>query len=442
MQLTKKLPNLILAALTFAAFIWCSFSANAMEQFVRLHGFANIFGSAARWICTAGFLAVLPALLTGERRCRAIAVFAVLPAEILSVVFSRAFFAVHAPAPHEIAAYALLHAAMAASCLLLIFDGERPSKSDIARAARLFPLLLLGAFPLNFFMQFETLMTAEFLQFRNFGLWHVFFVLLLAGATVGLYFLLRGKTAEEKSMALFLLSLALFSQLCLRFSFVRLQDYQAAHGIVGALPLFVCSFGVVLLPFAVLSGSAFFRGALFMINCPGAIIAFVWPAAGEVTVFHYNVTYFVYCHILLFVTTAHLAVSLNGAPRKAHLKHLSYAIAVYYFSMVILNGLAVHWGHGYDPNFSYVAQCPLPLPLHTILPVRLGIFLFSPVYLLVLCAVQFALCLITYFIYGLFSKIIRKRGGGNASRSKSPPLPETDAENAPSPPQECAATPD
>ena len=190
---------------------------------------------------------------------------------------------------------------------------------------------------------------------------------------------MKNKGKPERVTALYLLSMVLLHQLCMRFSFVRLQDYQTAHGIVGALPLYVCSFGVVLLPIAVLSGSAFFQGALFMINCPGAIIAFVWPNTGPVTIFHYNVTYFVFSHILLFVTTAHLAISADGMPRRAHLAHLSYAILAYYLLMVVLNGIAVRFGNGYDPNFSYVAQCPLASAQNTACSPR-HVYLFTDLF--------------------------------------------------------------
>ena len=75
--------------------------------------------------------------------------------------------------------------------------------------------------------------------------------------------------------------------------------------------------------------------------------------------------------------------------------------------------LAVRFGGGYDPNFSFVAKCPLPLPLHELLPVHLGILCFSPPYIAILCAVQFALCLVTYFLYRLIARLAGGAKGGN-----------------------------
>ena len=152
-----------------------------------------------------------------------------LPATLFGLAFSGPYFAVCPAEPHEIAAYAAVNLSVLASCTYLAFGGL-PAKKEAAGAAKLLPLLLLGVFPLNIFMQVRPLMTAKFLLFRNFGPWHIFFILLLVAATVAVYFLLRKKSGEERFVALFLLSLALFFQLAARFSFVRLNDYQTEDG--------------------------------------------------------------------------------------------------------------------------------------------------------------------------------------------------------------------
>ncbi len=409
MPVTKKFPDILLSALTAAAFIWSCFSANVMEQFVHLHSAADIFGCIMRWISMAGFIALPAALLYRQRHCRTVCLLAVLPATLIGLALSAPFFAVYPLSVQEKAAYITSNAAILASCTYLLYRDGLPPLRELPRAALLLALLLIGVFPLNIFMQAKPLMTARALLFRNFGPWHIVFVVMLILSAIGLFYLLRGKNTRTRTISLFLLSLSLAFQLCTRFSFVRLQDYQTAHGLVGAMPLYVCSFGIMLLPFAILSGSAFFRGALFMVNCPGAIIAFVWPDTGPVTILHYNVTYFVFSHILLFVTTAHLAILLNGAPQKAHLLHLSYAIVAYYLLMVLLNAVAVKFGGGYDPNFSFVAKSPLPLPLHELLPVQIGFIRFSPPYIAVLCAVQFALCALTFGAYRLGSRLLQKQ---------------------------------
>ena len=408
MHLTRRIPNILLAAVTAAAYIWACFAANFAEQFVCLNSAAAVLGSAARWIASAGFIALPAALLYGEQRCRAAAIFAVLPATLFGLAFSGPYFAVCPAETHEIAAYAAVNLSVLASCTYLAFGGL-PTKKEAAGAAKLLPLLLLGVFPLNIFMQVRPLMTAKFLLFRNFGPWHIFFILLLVAATVAVYFLLRKKSGEERFVALFLLSLALFFQLAARFSFVRLNDYQTAKGIVGALPLYVCSFGIMLLPFAIISGSSFFRGALFMINCPGAIIAFVWPTIGNFSVLHYNTTYFVYSHVLLFAITANLVATLGARPSFVHFKKLAYMIPCYYFAMLLLNSAALLGNPSYDPNFSFVSKSPLPVPFEKLFPLRIGHLSFSPLYLLILCAVQFALAFLTLAVCRLLTELFSDR---------------------------------
>lgn len=88
MHLTRRIPNILLAAVTAAAYIWACFAANFAEQFVCLNSAAAVLGSAARWIASAGFIALPAALLYGEQRCRAAAIFAVLPATLFGLAFS------------------------------------------------------------------------------------------------------------------------------------------------------------------------------------------------------------------------------------------------------------------------------------------------------------------------------------------------------------------
>ena len=76
MHLTRRIPNILLAAVTAAAYIWACFAANFAEQFVCLNSAAAVLGSAARWIASAGFIALPAALLYGEQRCRAAAICA------------------------------------------------------------------------------------------------------------------------------------------------------------------------------------------------------------------------------------------------------------------------------------------------------------------------------------------------------------------------------
>lgn len=408
LSIAKKYLPVILAVFTGAAFMWNAFTANVMEQFVRLHTFTDFACAFFRWVQLTGFAFIFPALLWKEQRCAFLCLVAVLPATVGALAFSGNFFAVHRVNGAEIAAYALMNATFLLSCALCahtyLSERRNGEKTDGKSTLILFFCVLIGVIPLNLFMQIPVLMNAKFLKFVRFGGWHFLFVGIAVAAAflTGLY--LKKLPKEKRYVAVFILALVLFCHLALRFSFVRLRAYHSKQGILSALPLYVCSFGIFLLPFAVASRSSFFQGILFLINAPGAIVAFIWPACGPVTIFHYNVTYFVVSHILLFVTTAQLASALGGVPTVRHIKHLSYLIAVYYLLMFGLNALVQEF-KGENLNFSYVSFSPLPLALHNFLAIRIGKSSLSLPYLLVLCAVQYALCFLTFGLWMLLRKL-------------------------------------
>lgn len=408
MTSVKKTMCTLFAALIAVLFMWNAFTANVMEQFVRLHRFSDFACAFFRWIQLAGFVFIFPALLWNERRCAFLAFAAALPATVGALAFSGNFFAVHKVNGAEIAAYILMNASMLAACILCAFlyfeKKDRAPAIGKKSTIILFVCVLIGVIPLNVFMQIPALMDCSFLKFVRFGGWHFLFVGIAVAAAVlaGLY--LKRLSKEERYAAVFILSLVLFCHLALRFSFVRLRAYHSTQGILSALPLYVCSFGIFLLPFAVATRSSFFQGILFLINAPGAIVAFIWPSCGPVTIFHYNVTYFVVSHILLFVTTAQLASALGGVPTIKHIKHLSYLIAAYYVTMFVLNTVAQAIS-GKNPNFSYVSFSPLPVSIHFFLAIKIGKSTLSLPYLLILCAVQYALCFVTFGIWKLFGLI-------------------------------------
>ncbi len=421
MPITKRrLPEILIAMIFFIVAVWNFFTANVMEQFLRFHSFASILGGISRWIGMCGFVILPVALIYREERCRILAITAVLPAILIGLCLPHPYFAVHENTHIEIAAYISYNIASFIACLYILCSilyerlAFRPTplqthQVSVKSVFVLFVLLAAGCAPLNFFMQFRSLMKIEWLRFRIFGAWHILFVLLCAAATFALASYLKNKSKKQRFFAMLFLSGVLLYQLAVRFSFVRLHDYQTAHGIIGALPLYVCSFGIMLLPFAVLSHSSFFRSALFLINTPGAIIAFVNPTIGHSCVLHYNTTYFVFSHVLLFAVTANLVLRLGARPNASHLKALACLIPCYYTMMFALNVAAVLSNPSYDPNFSFVSTSPLPIRFEKILPVSLGPISFSPFYLLLLCAIQFALAFITYAVYRLIADKFKRR---------------------------------
>ena len=185
---------------------------------------------------------------------------------------------------------------------------------------------------------------------------------------------------------------------------MRVQDYQNVKGFMGALPFYVCSFGMLLLPFAIFSRSRVFQGILFLVNMPGAIIVLVNPSTGPTNIFHYNVMYFFVTHIMLFGITMMLPIYLEGKPNRQIAKVTGLVLAVYFIFMVGLNSIAINLSKGINPNFSFVSESPLPIPIDKIMQITIYKVTFSPIYLLLLWIVQYGISLITYFIYKNLTK--------------------------------------
>lgn len=378
------------------------------------------------------FVILPPALLFGERRCRALAVYALLPVLTAGACLAWVYFSLLPTPPDELAAYILSRSSAVAACVYLAAEqfsrrhkGAEfvPNGNILPRAAVLFLLVTLACFPLNFFMQFPALMEPKELKFTLFGKWHWFFIIETLASPAILSHFIKEKSKEEKFIALFMLSEALFFQFVLRFSYVRLHSYQSLKGIVSVLPLYVCTFGIAVLPFAILSRSPFFQSVLFLVNTPGAIVAFVWPPMEGSSVWNYNVTCFVFSHILLFAITANMALHLEAKPQKKHLMHLPYMIAAYYAVMLLLNTAAIRLSStNSNPNFSFISKSPLPIALEKVWAVSIGPFTFSPLYYFVLVAVQYALALITYLNYRAYLRFSRGTQSKGTEGSEDLPL--------------------
>ncbi len=432
MQITKKTIPVILTVLFVGTSVWNGFAASVMEQFFHIRSAWEWASAAIHWLGMTAFVILPPALLFGERRCRALAVYALLPVLTAGACLAWVYFSLLPTPPDELAAYILSRSSAVAACVYLAAEqfsrrhkGAEfvPNGNILPRAAVLFLLVTLACFPLNFFMQFPALMEPKELKFTLFGKWHWFFIIETLASPAILSHFIKEKSKEEKFIALFMLSEALFFQFVLRFSYVRLHSYQSLKGIVSVLPLYVCTFGIAVLPFAILSRSPFFQSVLFLVNTPGAIVAFVWPPMEGSSVWNYNVTCFVFSHILLFAITANMALHLEAKPQKKHLMHLPYMIAAYYAVMLLLNTAAIRLSStNSNPNFSFISKSPLPIALEKVWAVNIGPFTFSPLYYLVLVAVQYALALITYLIYRAYLRFSRGTQSKGLEENEDLPL--------------------
>lgn len=107
---------------------------------------------------------------------------------------------------------------------------------------------------------------------------------------------------------------------------------------------------------------------------------------------------------MLFGITMMLPIYLEGKPNRQIAKVTGLVLAVYFIFMVGLNSIAINLSKGINPNFSFVSESPLPIPIDKIMQITIYKVTFSPIYLLLLWLVQYGISLITYFIYKNLTK--------------------------------------
>ena len=109
-----------------------------------------------------------------------------------------------------------------------------------------------------------------------FNFWYIFFILLIAGAIVGLYFLLRNRA--EKTKKIVLVSL-LFFNLALHFLKLTFPPYSTNPEVAYREVWFVnvCATSVLFFPFIFLSKSAVAKDYMVCLGIVSGFLAMVYP---------------------------------------------------------------------------------------------------------------------------------------------------------------------
>lgn len=392
----RETLNKILLFLYIIIFIANSFAPNLMEVFLIKHkGFMEI--RTLSFIFSAPiFVFITLSLLFNKKQINGITSFIAFPLYVINLFFFRDLFNVYALNSLELA-IAIVEMAYSLILLLYIMISKYFIKEVKWKSLLYYLAVLMFTLPMNFFMRFDSLKDIPFFNYQNFNGWHIFFLFSFIVAAILLYYFLKNKNKEYQFLTLFTLSLILFEHFLMRFSFVRLHVYQDITNIIGALPFYVCSFGIVMLPLALYFKSPIFKGFLFMINTPGAIIVLVYPSIkGVVSIFHYDVTYFFFTHILLFAITLNMTIFLKTRFRYRDLSYVAGFLFIYFLAMVVLNSIVINF-FGFDPNFSFVSTSPIPLMVKAF-GFKIGVFTVYIIYLLILYLVHLALASFTCIV--------------------------------------------
>lgn len=401
-MLEKKWIKYILVICFIVSHLLNAFTVNMLEIFVHNEKGSFILTGIFNLLSLTGFLWVTVAILYNSRVAKLNSIYLVLPATLISLALTSYYFSVYPIKVWEIIFYVLNKLISLVLCILLIFtiDNYKYKLRYLAYFG-LALVLFLPANSLDFLAKLTE--TNSFFNFKLFGLWHILFLALFILFALCLTKYLRNKSPQQQYLVILGLALILEFKLFARFSFVRLHNYQTSIGIIGALPLYICSFGAMLLPIAIGTRNKIFQGILFLVNMPGAIIVMVNPTTGPCNIFTYNSVYFFVSHIMLFGTTMMLPKYLEARPNLQVLKITGITLALYFIAMVFINALGIYIFRT-NPNFSFVSNCPMPVPIDRIFRLRNKYFNFSPIYLFVLWLVQYTLAVITYFIYRMLNK--------------------------------------
>ena len=401
-----KTINLSLLCLFIASYLLNSCTPHLMESFRHIDTFPEIIAAIFRWISLSSIAFIPLILLYNDKKALRLETTFVLPATLISLCFSNIYFTITKTQVFDIVGYVLYNLTIVGISIYLIIKNRKEHLLVKHTDFLFFFIALLMLMPLNIFMDHDKLVNNNSMLYKNFGIWYFVFMLIFIITSLALTKILYNQPHKEK--IIFFLSIVLVYHLFTRFSYVRLYDYQSAHGIVGALPLYICSFGIILLPFAVYTKNHILQSFAFLINTPGAIIVLVNPTTGIVGIFHYDVIYFFFSHILLFAVTIQLAIYLKGKPKLKDVLHSGAFLFAYFMAMVVFNIFAESLSFNYNPNFSFVAEAPLPVDIRMFGQFKVWKSTFTPVYVLILWIIHWALAFVAFGGYNLFYSLHKK----------------------------------
>ncbi len=401
--------NGLLTLIFLILFLLNSFSASLMRQFNYLNHPNLSLGIIFRFLSIISFILIPLILLFNIDKAKRCLICISLPSTILAFFFIPQYERINSLSTFDLTSYLLLNFFKVFICIYIII--KEPNKKNLLFNCKSIPFLLIViglSLPLNIFHLLPFKNNKLFI-YQFFKPWYFIFLITFILSAIFTFKYLKQKNMDYVEKVLFILSLAMLMHLFERFSFVRTRPYQTAIDIVGALPFYVCSFGTLLLPFAIYSKNDIFRKLIFLINAPGAIIVFVQPSMNNVSIFDYDVTYFIYNHILLFITSLSLSLLFKQKMTiRGMIKPLSVSLLVYFSFIFVLNAIFANFWI-YDPNFSYVAKSPIPADFVCNQHIRLGKAIFYPFYILLLVMVHFTISMITLFIYKICLRLNKKQ---------------------------------
>ena len=290
--------------------------------------------------------------------------------------------------------------------LLVLRDGCKvKAKSFIC-----LPFAILAVMPLNIFENFynpDDFTPEHFLWFKNFTVWHLSAILLLATATIGAYFFLKNKDGGKQRDYLAAAAIVLLIQYHSKDSLVMGDGYNVYHTVFACMPLFICNIGVYVASLSVILRKKVLYAISFFVHAAGALTVFFYFGRDDMSnygiIFGHTILYFCLTHYILFMLSV-----LPSALGHYKFKPKDCIIPLIYYCLVIVTAAvasgivtSASMSFSYDgytlsesewlrPNYAFTQINPLPIPVFEI-PITIWKCQFNLLYLIILYAVYVGL---------------------------------------------------
>ena len=172
-----------------------------------------------------------------------------------------------------------------------------------------------------------------------FNFWYFFFIILCAGVTTGLYFLLRNKSDKVKKIVIFSIML---SALVLHFVKLALPPYSLPENEAMRLRdswfINICGANIFLFPFLFFSKNKFVKDYIFYLVMLGGGLAFLYPTEAIELVnrayYTVDVIRFYAHHMMIFV--APLLMVMTGLHKLSYKRVFSAPIGLLLIMLFIM----------------------------------------------------------------------------------------------------------
>ncbi|MDE7379438.1 MAG: YwaF family protein [Clostridia bacterium] len=429
-----------LAAFIAVSALLLTFTAGDYYIFNRI-GEYGFFFCISQWFKKAGMLLILAAVFFNCKSCaRAVQYFLPLFV-ILSCCLFGSFFdaAPVADTPKQeiynsinllfpkwlnVTLFFMQNVALLACCGLFMWrDGFKINPMVLV----LIPIALLCVMPLNLFENFfdiTKIPADSFLRFYNFTIWHFIALCILAGSTIGLYYLLKNKPREFQDKLLAVIALSLLIQYHSKDSMLLGDGYNVYNTVFACLPLFICNIGVYVASISVIFKKRVLYAISFFIHAVGALTVFVYFGKDEMSNYgifcSFSILYFCLTHCLLFALCV-----LPSALGHYKFKIKDCIIPLVYYCVVIIIaaiastlvteflttlGLKIGSAPTDDmtpPNYAFTQVNPLPFDVPNLIPLG-GAFRHINLFYVVLVYIAYV-CLFFAF-FGAYRAFLTVRG--------------------------------